>query len=460
MKLLDLQLVYFTTTIRASCTARYLPLVFVEQGITDSQLGILLSVAFITGSVAAPILSMCADWTQHRFRFGICSYTMTCLIMLLYSIPYYWLNITDINILFIYFITIMFLLSFFESVGSPILESLIMLRLSDKKQYYGRIRVSGSIAWGIMHIIIGILLDYVIELHWVIYLYSICGIPIAITFYNSFGTNKYKSIDSIPDNDTQNMLLHTFNQEKDDFNQDAQQYGSETDINNENTHINEPTYLQTILYIFRKPYTVGIFLVGFAFGGGWTVVQSLLFVYLIELSGGDEDGDGTTYLLLGLSVGVSVIAEIPFFYYSNWFVNKLGYRNMVLIGLIIYVFRLIAYTFLTSDTLWLLLLIELLQGFTFSLLHVALIAIPSIIFPNSMQVTGQGLMSTIRFGIGPVVFLVTGGFIMELYGGIWLYRSIAIFSAIVLVIFYFLSRNNDIITENKFNQRLKPNQPM
>ncbi len=122
---------------------------------------------------------------------------------------------------------------------------------------------------------------------------------------------------------------------------------------------------------------------------------------------------------------------------------------MVLIGLLIYVIRLSAYTLLTSDTLWLLLLIELFQGFTYSLLQCSLVAIPSIIFPDSMQATGQGLMSTVRFGIGPVVFLSLGGFIMEFYGGKWLYRSIAMFSTVVLVIFYFLFNEKKFMTNEK-----------
>ncbi len=85
---------------------------------------------------------------------------------------------------------------------------------------------------------------------------------------------------------------------------------------------------------------------------------------------------------MGLSVGISVIFEIPFMYASEWFVNHLGYRNMIIIGFCCYVLRLMGYTLLTADNLWFLLIIETLQGFTMGLVHVAVVTLCAIIFPK------------------------------------------------------------------------------
>eukprot|EP01084_Bolivina_argentea_P061780 112936_1 len=161
---------------------------------------------------------------------------------------------------------------------------------------------------------------------------------------------------------------------------------------------------------------------------------------------------------MGLSVGISVIFEIPFMYCSEWFVNKLGYRNMIIVGFSCYVLRLMGYTLLTANNLWLLLIIETLQGFTMGLVHVAIVTLCAIIFPEHLAVTAQGLMSSIRFGFAPFLFLFIAGYVMEYLGGKWLYRGLAFTVFIALIVFYMLSRElNNIIDENinKISQQTK-----
>lgn len=123
---------------------------------------------------------------------------------------------------------------------------------------------------------------------------------------------------------------------------------------------------------------------------------------------------------------------------------------MIFVGFICYVLRLLGYTLLSADNLWLLLIIETLQGFTMGLVHVSIVTLCAIIFPKDLNVTAQGLMSSIRFGFAPFIFLFVSGYIMEYFGGQWLYRGLAAIVFITLILFYFLSKElNQIINEKQ-----------
>ena len=478
---------YFLSGARGAFIARFLPLVFVEMGLSDSQIGIVLSSAYFSTCFLVPIISAFADLKQNNRKnlLLIIAYILTAIIAILYLLPYFWFNIRDDDIIFYWSLIIMIFYSIPSEFATPILDALSLLVIANNKKKYGQIRSFTAMSWGLFHILVGVGLEFkIIKLHYCLYLYGIVSIPLLFTTYFSF-----HSIDFITEN-TQKLRMHSISsnkqsdliedgyitQQNDDINLKTidgeendihdtmnnnttgtdEDYGSilmlkrnsgETMGNNLGSESKLSQYLSTLKFIFSKSYTIGLFMIGFTFGGGWVTVQSLLFVYITDLAQTD-DGDDEAYLLMGLSVGISVVFEIPFMYCSEYFVNKFGYRNMIFIGFSCYILRLFGYTLLTADNLWLLLVIETLQGFTMGLVHVAIVTLCAIIFPKHLSVTAQGLMSSIRFGFAPFIFLFISGYIMEYFGGQWLYRGLACIVAITLVLFYFLSRNlNQVITE-------------
>ena len=429
---IGLKLLFFTSSARSAYTARFLPLILVEQGLTDSEVGVVLSSAYISIIILSPVLSIIADYKNSRYAFTQIAYITTGIVVLGFIAPYYWFGITNTNGLFVIYLVLMIIYSFPNEIITPFVDSLAMIKLDNNKEVYGRYRSFGALGWGGMHVIVGLLLEYLFELHWLLYLYSFITIFIAIILYFTFShkyINNYKTTIKLPSYDSTNLI-------SDDNN----------DNNNDITNKEEDTYFNVIKYVFTSKYGIAIYLLGFTFGGGWLAVQSLLFVYLTSLSNDDEN---VSYLLLGSSVGVSVIFEIPFLYLSDFFIRKIGYRWMIIIGLIIYCFRLVSYTLIDYDTIWLLPFIEILQGFTFGLLHVPLVNIPSLLFPNKMQTTAQGLMGCIRYGVAPFIFIFCGGFIMDELGGEWFYRIITGIVVITTIIFYFLTYGIDIELNSK-----------
>ena len=373
--------------------------------------------------------------------FLLIAYGLTAGIASLFLLPFYWLNIEDNNdFIFYWSLIVMICYSVPSEFGVPVLDALCLLVLSSDQKKYGQIRSFTAMSWGAFHVAIGVLLEYdVIKLHHSVYLYVVCNVPLLVSTYFAF-----HRIESTSNDLTDIKLTERKSSDDDD------DYGSMTRGNDESSDSKISQYLQTLKFIFSRSYTIGLFLIGFVFGGGWVTVQSLLFLYVSDLAN-SSNSEETAYLLMGVSVGISVIFEIPFMYSSEWFVERMGFRNMIFVGFICYVLRLTGYSLLSADNLWLLLVIETLQGFTMGLVHVAIVTLCATIFPQHLAVSAQGLMSSIRFGFAPFLFLIASGYIMEYVGGQWLYRGLAFAVFLTLIAFYFLSADLNRVILQKQN---------
>ena len=152
-------------------------------------------------------------------------------------------------------------------------------------------------------------------------------------------------------------------------------------------------------------------------GAGMGTVERLLFLYLVN------DLNAST-LLCGVTVGVTVLFELPIFWYAQHFLSVFGHDGMLIISMICFVVRVWGYTLLMPSTRWFILPLEGLHGITFACFWVtstdvakSLIcqvkgwntAIPSIV---------QTLYACIGAGLGSII----GGWAMHHYGSKEMYR--------------------------------------
>ena len=110
------------------------------------------------------------------------------------------------------------------------------------------------------------------------------------------------------------------------------------------------------------------------FGAGFAVVDRLLFVYLI-------DSFQASKLLCGLTVGMTVLFELPIFYYGKSILKTMGPQVMMAIAMVAFLIRMFGYAILTKETLNYILLLELLHGLTFAMMWTATVSIVSKISP-------------------------------------------------------------------------------
>lgn len=108
---------------------------------------------------------------------------------------------------------------------------------------------------------------------------------------------------------------------------------------------------------------------------------------------------GALKLLQGLIMGVQCFGgEIPFFFLSGWFIQKLGHVNAM--SLVIGVFGIRYILYYTVVNPWLFLPIELLNGFTFGIFYATMTSYASRVAPPGTEATMQGIVGAAFEGIG------------------------------------------------------------
>eukprot|EP01084_Bolivina_argentea_P061781 112937_1 len=219
---------YFIYGARSAFIARFLPLILLEEGLSDSQIGIVLSSAYFAICFIVPIISAFADLkNDKKSLFLIVAYFITATISCLYLLPYYWFNITDDDLIFYYSLVIMILYSVPAEFSVPILDALLLLIISNDKKKYGQIRSYTAMSWGLFHCIAGVLLEYkIIKLHHCLYLFALISIPLLITTYLSFYSINYEKHEQIHSNSISVM-------ENNDVNMTETNIGFTDNINNE-----------------------------------------------------------------------------------------------------------------------------------------------------------------------------------------------------------------------------------
>lgn len=159
---------------------------------------------------------------------------------------------------------------------------------------------------------------------------------------------------------------------------------------------------------------------------GSVVVHTFLFLYMADL------GAGAT--LMGVSLTVATLSEIPVFFFSAWLLRKLGARGLLMVAMAAYVVRLGAFGLMPS--VWWVLPINLLHGLTFAALWVAGVSYANQIAPPGMGATVQGLFAGIVMGLGAALGALAGGALYDAYGAPTLYRLAALWMAAGVLFFW------------------------
>ena len=77
------------------------------------------------------------------------------------------------------------------------------------------------------------------------------------------------------------------------------------------------------------------------------------------------------------TVGMTVLFELPIFYYGKLVLKIMGPQVMMAIAMIAFLIRMFGYALLTKETVNYILLLELLHGLTFAMMWTATVSIVS-----------------------------------------------------------------------------------
>lgn len=238
-------------------------------------------------------------------------------------------------------------------------DSIAMREVSNGRASYGSLRVFGTIGWGLLGLLAGVLnenerlklhLPYLLPGIVMFIIVMLLDILFIIWFYND--TNNNLSLQTVPSQGEVVFQNNHFGQVN-----DVRETRSPVCKQVTNVFIKHPS----ILY-----YTFVIFVVGLLTAFHW----SFFYWFIEDIAGQDT-------LLMGLcNVDQSFLGEVPFFLLSEWIVKTIGFNNALSLSLASIAVRYLSYGYLiNSSNAYYVLIIELLQGPAYGLFYVVMTSI-------------------------------------------------------------------------------------
>lgn len=147
-----------------------------------------------------------------------------------------------------------------------------------------------------------------------------------------------------------------------------------------------------------------------------TLPGTFLFWYLDDL--------GASKILMGISLAISSVSEIPTHFYSSKIIGKSGHFITMFLSLLCYSIRYFMYSALQDP--WYVLPLELLQGLTYSLFIITITSYAKMISLPGTEATIQGFLGCLFSGLGWAIGNILGGCLMDAYGGKYTFHFAAI----------------------------------
>jgi PPP family 3-phenylpropionic acid transporter len=191
-----------------------------------------------------------------------------------------------------------------------------------------------------------------------------------------------------------------------------------------------PKFWQGLHLLLRNWQWVIFLLLVFIGGTILSIISNFLFLFL-----NDMDASKT---LMGLSLTIATISELPVLFFSERLLKRWSDRELLTFALLISVIRSLAYSFINTSGL--VLLVQLLHGPSFSAMWVAGVSYANEIAPKGMGATAQGLFSGVQLGLAGTFGGLVGGFLYENFGAVMMFRWVGVVGLATLILFLMLGR--------------------
>lgn len=342
----------------------FLVLYYQSLGFSGAQIGLLTGITPLVTIVCAPLWTAIADKTQHHRL--IMSLALLVGALVVAAFPLF--------TAFAPILLIALVLNIFFSPVTPLADSATMYMLADQKEMYGRIRLGGTIGFGVASALAGMLVE---------------SFGINLAFWGSAA-----------------LFLLVF-------------VVSQKLVYNPQTASGSTSRGIRVLLANRR----WLLFLTLAFAGGFalTATNLYLFPYMNEL--------GAPESIMGLALTIGTIAEIPVLFFGNRLLRRFKPYGLLMLSMAITGARLVALA--ASSTPTHILMLQLLGGLTFPAMWIASVAYADQNAPAGLSATAQGLLGAMVFGFGAAVGGFAAGLLLESVGGRGLYF---VFGTTVLVI--------------------------
>lgn len=343
-------------------------LFYQSLGFSGTEIGLLTGIPPLITLVFAPLGTGLADST-HRHRLlmglGLAMAVITGLVL-----P----NLAGFAAVFA---TILMYNIFMAPVAS-LSDSATMTMLGDQRAMYGRIRMGGTLGWGLFAVISGVLVDRF-------------GLRIGFWMFTVI------------------MALNFLVSRKFSFGERVASDPAGGGIR---------ALLQNRRWI--------IFLANAFLGGvGAFSVAAYLYPYMAEL--------GASETLMGVAAMIATVTEFPVFFFGDRLIKRFSSSGLFMIALVLIGLRSLLYW--AASTPLMVLVIQAIGGTMFPAMWLAGVAYADENAPAGLKSTAQGLFGAMAFGFGAAVGGFVGGLLLESVGGrgMFLVFGIIILAGVALV---------------------------
>jgi MFS transporter, PPP family, 3-phenylpropionic acid transporter len=329
--------------------APFIVLYYQQLGFSGAQISMLAGLPPLVTIFFSPFWTNLADAKQrHKL---IMSIGLAVIVLVTAAFPF--------THTFALVMVLVLLFNVFVAPLSSLADSATISMLSEEKDLYGRIRVGGTIGWGVAALAVGALIkQYGLNMaFWSSALLSALGLLVC-------------------------QGLSFRKQEE------AESQGSVRDL------LSNPRWILFLALAF--------------FGGiAFASTAAYLSPYMKELGGNEFD--------VGIALAVATLSELPVFFFGDRLLKRFKSYGLLIVALIITGIR--SFLFTAAGTPILAILVQVLHGLTFPAMWVAGVSYADENAPPGLKSTAQGLFGAMTFGFGSAVGGFMGGFLLESIGG-------------------------------------------
>ncbi|UCC21506.1 MAG: MFS transporter [Planctomycetota bacterium] len=380
-----LRILYFMYCASLAAWQPLLAVYFNEVGISGLRIGIIMSIAPVMVFLVQPMWGVVADrWGHHR------TLLFTMFLASFAIVGYVWNG----GFWFFFFWTIV--VAFVTNPIGTLLDSTILDYVKERQDSsYGRFRMWGAIGWTVSAPIVG----------WII-----TGRSITLIFPISMAVMLLGWLAGFLRRDKSRAVPAT----------------------------SEASW-QNLSGVLRNWRLIVFLVIAFFYGIGSAPVWSFFGVYLKDI--------GASRQLMGVAFGLDAAIELPFYFFSNFFVKRFGAKRVLTFAVLMFAVRLFLYSVISTPILAV--SVELMHGLSYSLFIVSAVEYVNELVPAAWRATGQSLYAAACFGAGTFAGNTFAGYLYDQMPLQQVYRFIGWLLLVVTLFAVFALRDRSRKTDSK-----------
>ena len=341
---------YFLFYAAMSSFIPFIVLFYQGLNFNGTQIGLLTGIPPLVTLIGGPFLAGIAD-AKRRHRFIM---SLGIVIAIVATFVEQWMTG-----FFVILVLVLLINFFFSPVGS-LADSATIAMLGDEKSMYGRVRLGGTIGWGVMAPIAGVLIDNY-------------GLKLAFWSFSIL------------------MLINLLVAQK--------------VVHDTTEHTVEENH--GIRFFLTSRRWITFLLSAFLGGLGTLTVTTYLFPHMAEMDASES--------LMGVASFIATVTELPIFFFGNRLVKRFTAYRLFLLALVMMGVRSLLFAWVSTPLA--VLVVQAIGGTIFPAMWLAGVAYADEHAPAGLKSTAQGLLGAVTFGFSSAIGGFIGGLLLESMGG-------------------------------------------